>query len=298
MTSSAATFKTDPFFNLEDKWIETAPDELTHYFDMGDGTPLLMMHGSGIGTGAAMTWWRNMPHLSQTMRTIAFDFIGYGESVSAPDTTYGIRQWGEHTLRLMDALAIDKAWLVGSSLGGWVAMQLAIDYPERILGVISIGTGGAKKAKSNQQTPSTNSVVSASYPLTRPPLSEQRIRQNLEKNIKNDHLICDTLIQLRYQAALKESQTGLRPTLYDAREYDRENLPLDMDALSQLSIPVLLVHGTEDLVVPVSRSLMLLDIIPTADAYLYGQSGHWPHIGKAEHFNALVSGYIATHSKN
>ena len=291
MTSFAAEFKTDSFFNLEDKWIETAPNELTHYFDMGDGIPMLLMHGSGIGTGAAATWWLNMPHLSQVARTIAFDFVGYGETVSAPNTAYGISEWGEHTIRLMDALHIDKAWLVGSSLGGWVALQLATQYPERIHGIISIGTGGTPKEQIEQHFNQNDTV-----PKTRPPLSTQRIRQDLEKNVKNDDLICDTLINLRYAAALKEKDIGLRPLLHDARERDREQLPLDVEALAALSLPILLVHGTEDSVVPLSRTLELLSAIPTADAHLYSESGHWPHIGKADEFNQLVESYLLTHS--
>ena len=290
MTLLVPEFKTDPFFNLEDNWAQTAPNELTHYYDQGQGVPLLLMHGSGMGTSAAVTWWQNLPFISQYARCIAFDFIGYGETLSAanttPDTAYGIRQWGEHTLRLMDALHIGKAWLAGSSLGGWVALQLAIDHPERVCGVISIGTGGAKKPK-----PDTR----AAQPKPKGPLSAELIFQDLQKNIRNDALISDTLVNLRYQAALKEAKLGLRPYLLAARDRDREVLPLDLDALAQLSLPVLLVHGRDDKVVPVARSLELLEAITTADAHFYKGAGHWPHIGRADEFNGLMRDYLAAH---
>ncbi|EGK13234.1 alpha/beta hydrolase fold protein [Psychrobacter sp. 1501(2011)] len=293
MTLSPPEFKTDQFFNLEDKWVETAPNEITHCYDQGEGIPLLLLHGSGLGTSAAVTWWQNMPHLSQHYRAIAFDSIGYGETVNAADSTYGIKQWGDHTLRLMDALNIDKAWLVGSSLGGWVALQLAIDHPERIYGVVSIGTGGAKRDPS-VSTPATK--ASAAVPKPKSPLSAALIEQDLHKNIRNDALVCQTLVELRYQAALEEKARGLRPILLAARDRDREEFALDFEALSQCRLPVLLIHGRDDKVVPLSRSLELLQVIPTADAHFYSGAGHWPHIGKSYEFNHLISTYIDHHT--
>lgn len=288
MTLSPPEFKTDEFFNLEDKWIQTASNELTHYYDQGEGIPVLLLHGSGSGTSAAMTWWQNIPYLSQNYRTLAFDSIGYGETVNAADSPYGIKQWGDHTLRLMDALNIDKAWLVGSSLGGWVALQLAIDHPERLYGVVSIGTGGAKKP--HKATPTT--PVKAKGALT-----PDHIQQDLHKNICNDALISETLVNLRYQAAVKEQARGIRPTLLAARDRDRDQFALDFNALGNLTLPVLLVHGVNDKVVPLSRSLELLEAIPTADAHFYNQAGHWPHIGKAEEFNSLLYHYLKQHTR-
>lgn len=287
MTLSPPKFKTDPFFNLEDKWIQTAPQEITHCYDQGEGLPVLLLHGSGSGTSAAMTWWQNIPHLSQSYRAIAFDSIGYGETVNDPDSTYGIKQWGDHTLRLMDALNIEKAWLMGSSLGGWIALQLALDHPERIYGVISIGTGGAKQIDKPKAAPTAKPQNT---------LSEALIKQDLQKNICNDAMVCDTLVRLRYQAALKEQAGGLRPTLLAARDRDRIHFALDFEGLAKLTLPVLLIHGVNDKVVPLSRSLELLNVMPSADAHFYSQAGHWPHIGKAREFNELVNSYIQHNS--
>lgn len=279
MTLSPPDFKTDDLFNLEDKWIQTDTSELTHFFESGDGEPMLFLHGSGIGVSAASTWWLNLPELSNSLRTIAFDFIGYGETICAPDVTYGIKEWGAHTLRVMDALNIDKAWLNGSSLGGWVALQLAIDYPERVLGVISIGTGGHKRDEAKAYQPS-------------PEISKEFIRQGLEKKITDNSIVCETLIKVRYDAALKDDLAGRRPALLDARDRDRDALALDLEALAQLPVPVLLVHGMNDKVVPLSRTIELLTATPSADAHIFSGCGHWPHIGKADEFNRVVMNYI------
>ena len=104
-------YQTDPFFGLEDKWIETAKGELTHYHEIGEGTPILFLHGSGTGVSAAANWWLNLPSIGEQARCIAIDTIGYGQTVVAPGTEYGIRAWVDHAIRTLDALGIEN--LVG-----------------------------------------------------------------------------------------------------------------------------------------------------------------------------------------
>ncbi len=91
MSVPTPDYTTDAFFGLEDKWLETAAGELTHYHDLGEGTPILFLHGSGTGVTAAANWWLNLPELSRYGRCIAIDSIGYGQSVVADGTAYGIR---------------------------------------------------------------------------------------------------------------------------------------------------------------------------------------------------------------
>ena len=131
MTNSTLTsdYTTDPFFGLEDRWLQTADGELTHYHDLGEGTPILFLHGSGTGVTAAANWWLNLPELSKHGRCIAIDSIGYGQSIVADGTEYGIKEWVRHAVRVLDALGIDKTWIVGNSLGGWLAFQFAHRLP-------------------------------------------------------------------------------------------------------------------------------------------------------------------------
>lgn len=272
-------YTTDEFFGLEDKWLETAPGELTHYHELGEGTPLLFMHGSGTGVTAAANWWLNLPELSKTGRCIAIDSIGYGQSVVAEDTEYGIREWAAHAVRVLDALGIEKTWIVGNSLGGWVALQFAIDYPERLAGVVSMGTGGAKL---------TGALKSHSNPV----LTEEGIRETLEKFVVDKSLITDELVSLRYKSALNDTATDRLKQVVEARDRDRGALPLDFDALAKLDIPVLLIHGMQDVVIPASRTWDLVQVIPNADAHIFSQCGHWSQVERSTEFNKVVSQYL------
>ena len=275
-------YTTHPFFRLEDKWLPTAAGELTHYHELGDGTPILFLHGSGTGVTAAANWWLNLPALSAHGRCIAIDSIGYGQTVVTEGTAYGIREWVRHAVRVLDALGIDKTWIVGNSLGGWLAFQFAIDFPDRLLGVVSMGTGGAK-------------LTGALKGHSNPDLSEAGVRRTLEQFVVDNSLITDELVSLRYQSALNDTASDRLAEVVAARDRDRTELPLDFDVLARLDIPVLLIHGVQDVVIPVSRTWDLLDVIPHADAHIFSQCGHWSQVERAEEFNDLIGAYLDRH---
>ncbi len=280
MSIEIPNYTTDEFFGLEDKWIETAEGELTHYHDLGEGTPILFLHGSGTGVTAAANWWLNLPQLSEHGRCIAIDSIGYGQTIAADDVEYGIKEWVRHAVRVLDALGIEKTWIVGNSLGGWLAFQFALDYPERLLGIVSMGTGGAKLTK-------------ALKGHSNPNLSEEGIRETLELFVVNKDLVTDDLVKLRYQSALNDTATDRLKEVVAARDRDRTELPLDFERLAKLDIPVLLIHGMQDHVIPVSRTWEILNTIPHADAHVFSQCGHWSQVERADEFNEVVSSYIS-----
>jgi 2-hydroxymuconate-semialdehyde hydrolase len=265
---------------LEDKWIETADGELTHYHELGEGTPILFLHGSGTGVTAAANWWLNLPVLSEQGRCIAIDSIGYGQSVVAPNTEYGIKEWVRHAVRVLDALGIEKTWIVGNSLGGWLAFQFAIDFPERLLGIVSMGTGGAK-------------LTGALAGHSNPNLTEAGIRKTLELFVVDKSLVTDELVSLRYQSALNDTASDRLAEVVAARDRDRTELPLDFDVLSRLDVPVLLIHGVQDVVIPVSRTWELLNVIPNADVHIFSQCGHWSQVERAEEFNTVITQYLS-----
>jgi 2-hydroxymuconate-semialdehyde hydrolase len=282
-TIQIPAYTTDAFFGLEDRWLETAPGELTHYHELGEGTPILFLHGSGTGVTAAANWWLNLPQLSEHGRCIAIDSIGYGQTVMPDGTAYGIREWVRHAVRVLDALGIEKTWIVGNSLGGWLAFQFAIDFPERLLGIVSMGTGGAK-------------LTAALQGHSNPVLTEEGVRKTLELFVVDKSLVTDELVALRHQSALNDTASDRLAEVVAARDRDRSELPLDFDVLSTLDVPVLLIHGVQDAVIPVSRTWELLNLVPHADAHIFSQCGHWSQVERADEFNEVVGSYLSRHA--
>ena len=278
-TLTIPEYTTDAFFGLADQWLETAPGELTHYHELGEGTPILFLHGSGTGVTAAANWWLNLPQLSEVGRCIAIDSIGYGQTVVAEGTEYGIREWVRHAVRVLDALGIEKTWIVGNSLGGWLALQFAIDHPERVLGIVSMGTGGAQ-------------LTAALQGHSNPVLTEEGVRRTLETFVVDKGLITDELVSVRFAAALNDTASDRLAEVVAARDRDRSAVPLDFDALARLEVPVLLIHGVQDVVIPVSRTWELLNTIRHADAHIFSQCGHWSQVERADEFNEVVGQYL------
>lgn len=275
-------FRTDPFFGLEDSWLVTGPGEVTHLHEVGSGAPVLLLHGSGTGVSAAANWWLTLPVLGEDLRALAIDLVGFGATVEAPDASYGIRAWGAHAIRVLDALGIDRAWLVGNSLGGWIALQLAIDHPDRVLGVVSMGTGGG--------TP-TAAIRSHSVPDT----TYEGLTRSFRGFVTDPSLVAPAMVRARQEMAAYDVSSGRLDRVIAARETDRTELPLTATTLRAVITPTLLVHGLDDQVIPASRTWELVNLVPRSDALLLHDCGHWSQIERPDAFTTAVREFVAGH---
>ena len=120
-----------------------ASDIEIHYEEYGAGEPLLLIAGLGANV---CDWAPQIPTLTQHYRVIAFDNRGAGRS-DKPDGTYTISQLASDTAGLMNALGIDSAHVLGHSMGGFVAQELALSHPQRLRSlVLSAATCGGTRS--------------------------------------------------------------------------------------------------------------------------------------------------------
>lgn len=114
-----------------------------HYFDKGKGTPVILVHGLGIN--AQMNWMTSgvFWHLANKYRVIALDVRGHGRSGKPHDPNQYGPEMAEDVVRLMDHLKIDKAHVVGYSMGGFIVIKLLTMHPERLLSAAPCGAGWA-----------------------------------------------------------------------------------------------------------------------------------------------------------
>ena len=113
------------------------------YYEIhGEGAPLVLI----MGLRRNVEWWyRQIPSLSRQFQVIAFDNRGAGRS-DKPDMEYSIRLFADDTAGLMDALNISKARILGISMGGYIAQELALNYPAKVHSLLlgCTGPGGAR----------------------------------------------------------------------------------------------------------------------------------------------------------
>src|SRR5262249_39635520 len=124
---------------LESKFV-TVEGVRLHYQELGSGYPVICIHGAGPGASAESNFKQNAGAFAEKLRVILYDMPQYGKSakvvVTEPRLTYNARILNG----FMAAVGIDKAHIVGNSMGGQVAMKLGLDYPDRLTRVVIIGS--------------------------------------------------------------------------------------------------------------------------------------------------------------
>jgi 2-hydroxy-6-oxo-octa-2,4-dienoate hydrolase len=249
----------------------------TNFHQSGAGMPVILLHGSGPGVSAWTNWRRVIPELAGTFRVYAPDMAGFGYTERKPELTYDIKLWVKHLIGFMDALAIDKAHLVGNSFGGSLALAAALRHPERFDRLVLMGTPCGKFA----MTPG----LRAGWHY-QPSLENMRAVMGLFPF--DPSIITDELVQERYETSLiPGAQEGLRKLLAEPSEEGETILSGMPEAMvAGLPHPTLILHGREDKVVPPELGLRLANAIPRAELHLFGQCGHWV---QAERFDAFLA---------
>ena len=114
----------------------------TYVHDVGQGAPVLLIHGSGPGVSAWVNWRPVMPALARQRRVIAPDMLGFGLSDRPAGQVYNMDVWVQQAIDLLDALGLPQVDLVGNSFGGGLSLALAIRAPERVRRLVLMGAVG------------------------------------------------------------------------------------------------------------------------------------------------------------
>ena len=125
------------------KWINAGGIN-TNYHDVGEGYPTVLIHGSGPGVSAFSNWRLAFPVLSQKVRVLAPDMLGFGYTERPEGVQYTLDSWVKHLTDFIDALGLEKVNLVGNSYGGALTLATTIRNPERVNRIVLMGAAGVK----------------------------------------------------------------------------------------------------------------------------------------------------------
>ena len=258
-----------------------------HYYEAGTGHPIIMLHGTGPGATGWSNFSRNIAGLSGKYRAIALCFPGWGQSDTfdpgaEPRTVANARA----VKLLMDELGIEKAALVGNSMGGGATIQFAIDYPERMSHFITMGAGlpGVNIFQPGGFSEGIR-IIRETYQDPSP----ENFRRLVRVMVYDDSFVTDELCEMRSRAALANRthlQNWLKPPA-PAPVIDHAAI------LSQRNIPALIVHGRDDRVVSPEGSLRLNSVLPNSRLLIFNHCGHWAQIEHADEFNEVVDNFVA-----
>lgn len=253
-----------------------------HVNEAGAGHPVLLLHGSGPGATGWSNFGPNMGVLADHFRVIAVDMPGWGSSDAV---TVDERDHVQAAVELLDALGIERAAIIGNSMGGMTAIRFAYTHPERISHLITMGSGspgpilfgfgdgpteGLKALNAAYLDPSPERmldlvrIMTFSEDMVDPGIAEQR---SATARSRPDHL--ENFI----------AGFGRRPFI-------------DTTRLGEIAAPSLLFHGRDDRVVHYEHSLKLCAAIPDSRLVLLNRCGHWAQLEHAGEFNRLVTDFL------
>ncbi len=237
-------------------------DARLYWESTGSGEPVLLVMGLGM---ASTGWWRTIPVLAEGLRVISYDNRGVGRS-DRTTGPYTLRQMADDALAVIDAAKLRTASVYGLSLGGMIAQQLALRHPERVRALV---LGATTPGGSRHELPDPEVV---DFIRRRPSMpAEEAVwasvpysygRATCERHA--DRIAEDIAQRLRFPS----HPAGYRAQLAAAWGYDANA------RLHEIAAPTLVLHGTEDRIVPVANGRMLAEAIPGARLELLQGAGH------------------------
>ena len=265
--------------------IELGPEE-----DRG-AQPLVFVHGL---SGSWPNWLEQLPAFAATHRVITLDLPGFGHS-PMPRQEISISGYARMLEQLLDRLGIDAAAVIGNSMGGFIAAELAIGYPQRVERLVLISAAGISTYKHRGSV----TVLPAMRQIERSLASVTAWTAAKSDTVARRARLRDATLNLvvrhpsRLDSALAAEQLrgAGKPGFIQAFEavlhYDvRERLP-------EIACPTLIVWGDRDRIIPVRDADLFAELIPNSRKVVFGDTGHVAMLERPESFNALLAEFLA-----
>jgi 3-oxoadipate enol-lactonase len=251
-------------------WL-SRPDGCRLYYELHGppgGIPLVLLEGMG---GDIPGWRRSIPRLAERRRVIAWDLRGNGRSDDPPGRVT-ITTFIEDTAGLLDELWVGEAHLYGMSFGGMVAMEMALTVPDRVRSLVLAAThaGRARMVRPGRgdRVPKDRAYLalySATFAAEHP-----------------EHIAEDLRMAVRHPRPLHDGR----------RQWDALRTWDAWDRLGRIAAPTLVLHGTEDRIVPVENARRLARVIPGAELVLLEGAGHVYHSEQPAEADRAVLAFI------
>lgn len=261
----------------------------------GGGDPVVLLHGGGPGASGLSNYSRNVEALSVSHRVIVPDMPGYGRSSKNFDHSDPFGSLATVIRGLLDEMGLRSAHLVGNSLGGAVALRLALDAPSRVGKLVLMGPGGIGTTRG---LPTAGLKSLFGYYADDGPSREKLATFIRTYLVYDGSAVPDDLIDVRYQASI-DPQVVANPPLQrpsGLKTIWRMDLTRD-PRLKRLATPTLVLWGRDDKVNRPSGGPLLLNMMPNAELVMTSRTGHWMQWERADLFNQLVAEFLGADSK-
>lgn len=259
------------------------------YWDAGSGPGLLLLHGLG---SSALVWHRSMAGLSEWGRVIALDLPGHGLS-DMPRQNFRLPEAAAFVARFMQGLCEGPFVVVGNSVGGAIAMEVALSFPDQVRAVVLVDSAGLGREIAWWLR--LLSIPGIGEYIERP--SPQRMCRIVQALVYDPSGVEDEFLleMYRYRARPEASRWLLRFLRTGVSVWGQRPQVQRLDRLSHLGTPVLILWGRQDRLVPVAHAVRAAARCRRAALEVFDRCGHWPQLEHPEQFVDAVTRFLCQH---
>ncbi|MEM9082098.1 MAG: alpha/beta fold hydrolase [Planctomycetota bacterium] len=243
----------------------------------GKGAPVVLLHGLGANR---RVWRKLLPSLSSSYDVIAIDLLGFGDSPK-PLGSIDLRNLADTTIALLDDLRIKQVHLVGNSLGGWLALSLALTRPDRVMDVIAIAPAFLHGMPEGL---SAETLAAAASPKSPEQMRAYMGRVTVDAGSLSDQDI-ETLLSDRLST---NDEHAIRQL---AQSIQRGDHALT-GQLDRITSRVLVLHGRHDGVVSLAQSESVAAELHDTSVRVLEGSAHWPQLDEPREVASIIRGFL------
>jgi pimeloyl-ACP methyl ester carboxylesterase len=256
----------------------------------GDAEPVVFVHGL---SGCWQNWLENVPHFARTRRVVAVDLPGFGFS-EMPVDKISIPGYGRFLDALLAELGIDAACVVGNSMGGFIAAELAISAPQRVERLVLVSAAGltSEHMRSEPGLAALRAIeVALAYGAGRVAKSADRLARRPGTRVAALGFVAAHPARLP-AALVAEQLRGIgKPGYLDALDA-LTDYPI-RDRLPEIACPTLIIWGEKDRLTPVRDAHRLGSLIPDSRVMVWADTGHVAQLERPAEFNSAVEAFLA-----
>jgi len=266
----------------EHEYADCANGYRMHYIDRGEGPAVVWLHGSGPGASGHSNFKRNYPVIAEAgYRSIVIDIVGFGFSDKPEDVEYPLSFFVECAKQTLDAIGIDRCTVVGNSLGGAIALGMALEHPELVERLILMAPGGLSPMEEYGQMPGMRKMFQV-YGSGAAPTHEAMKDLFAFGLMYDPGYATDELVAERMQIM----------RIMNGRVMSAMAIPVLVDRLPELRCPVLGFWGANERMMPDSGIMNFARHCPNLRLILVSECGHWVMVEHEAMFNRMCLDFL------
>jgi pimeloyl-ACP methyl ester carboxylesterase len=265
--------------NAASRYVELPSGVRLHYRDQGQGPTLLLIHGFSASLHTWEPWVERLAtgeNRISDYRIVSLDLPGHGLTQAPAGYTATIETLRDEVAAFTQAVGLTRFTLVGSSMGGNIAWQYALAHPEQVEALVLVDASGWQdtRPEANQESPVMQLMRNPSMrPLLRDLDRTALYRAGLQASFANPALVDDAMLARYVEMSRAPGHRDILTQLYLGHS---ECELASAERLAALRMPVLILHGERDNLVPPEHATLFRDAIPGAELVVFENVGHIP----------------------